>query len=141
MAKSVKRKNTRSKGRKPASVKGKKSKKTGGKLGLFSQRGTGKIKTDFTALNVAHSVSYGKPDVRVGSSKRGKKYAQGSVKNAALAQFDFYSLCLFSIIKCVFNINIKYQLFFRVKCCFILFKFYFSEILKNIFPQLNYKYD
>ena len=91
MAKSVKRKNTRSKSRKPASVKGKKSKKTGGKLGPVQLNDDKLDKNRFYCVKCRALCFSRKPDVKVGSTKKGRSMLKGVCKTCGTKVNRFFS--------------------------------------------------
>ena len=92
MAKSIKRKNSRSKGRKPASVKGKnKSKKTGGKLGPIQLEEDKLDKNRFYCVKCRALCFSRKPDVKVGASKKGRSMLKGVCKTCGTKVARFYS--------------------------------------------------
>ena len=91
MAKSIKRKNSRSKGRKPASVKGNKSKKTGGKLGPIQLEEDKLDKNRFYCVKCRALCFSRKPDVKVGASKKGRNMLRGVCKTCGTKVARFYS--------------------------------------------------
>ena len=91
MPKSVKRKNSRSKGRKPASVKGKKSKKAGGKLGPIQLNDDKLDKNRFYCVKCRALCFSRKPDVKVGASKKGRNMLRGVCKTCGTKVVRFFS--------------------------------------------------